>query len=222
MIINDVYKEINEITSKLIKEGLSIQQNFPNQRDLMVSWSGESNISNALRNISYLEKYRILEESKAYNIKMLDGALIQFQYSFSKKGGKLKSHRLAYYPSPKLERYEDAPDDYEKRYFGNSEYHDIFEEFSVTFPIRFDFDNDAEKFIPVNHPYCHAHLGEHENCRIPISSPISPSEFINFILLNFYNTAIKEYCNNLHFGIRQKFDYSIDPKELKILHFHRS
>lgn len=220
MIINKIYSEVVEITTKLIGVGLSIQQNFPRQKDQRISWTGEKSISYALKNISYLEKYKTLVENQEYNIKLIDGALVQLQYSFSKKGGKLRSHRLAYFPSPILERYEDVPDDYEKKYFGNSEFHDVFDEYVITFPIRFDFDNDSNKYKSIGHPYSHAHFGEFETCRIPVSSPVSPSEFMDFILRNFYNTAVKEYCNNLTFGVKNKFDSTIDKYEKKIIHIH--
>lgn len=218
MIQNDIFSEIQLITSKLIETGMSIQQNFPVKEKLKITWMNESDLSKALRNIPYSEKYKIIDESNNYNIKLLDGGLIQLQYEFSNNGKNLCGHRLAFFPSPGLENFEEAPEAYQNEYFGKSEFHDLFDENIVVFPIRFDFSNDPKKYKELDHPYSHVHLGEYENCRIPVTSPVSPSEFINFLLRNFYNTALQKNKRGLHLGIKNKFDQKISNEEKKMIH----
>ena len=114
---------------------------------------------------------------------MLDGGLIQMFYTF--KAGILASHRLAYFPSPSLEAYQNEPELYEE----DEIYADILAKNVVAFPIRFDFDNNDKLFKPVSHPKSHLTLGQYKNCRIPVSAPLSPIVFMKFILRNLYSTA---------------------------------
>jgi hypothetical protein len=58
-------------------------------------------------------------------------------------------------------------------------------------PLRFDYDSQDASFVPVEHPRCHLHLGQFEGCRVPVSSPLCPTDFINFVLRNFYNSCFR-------------------------------
>lgn len=219
MKINDVYKEINFITQKLVGLGLSVKQNFP-------FWSGNSisckegvDLSLVLKNVSYQDKYAVLNAENNYNIKLIDGALVQFMYNFNNRGKNLIAHRLAFFPAPHLENYEDNPENHELKYFGDSEFHDIIDPNVVNTPIRIDFNSDVKRFQDTHHPYTHIHFGEYESCRIPVYSPVTPSIFINFILRNFYNTALREYCDDFSFPAKAKFDSTITANEKKVIHF---
>ena len=107
-------------------------------------------ISIAMKNIAYEEIYKKLEESNNYNIKMLDGSLIQMLYSF--EYDKLVSHRLAFFPAPNLESFQNEPENYE-----NDEiYADILGKNIVTFPIRFDYAYSVSKLPPIPDECCHS------------------------------------------------------------------
>lgn len=220
MTIRQTFDEINKITGSLISHGLTVVENFPVINGNLISWTGQSDLSIALKNISYREKYLEYSKNNNFNFKLLDGALVQMLFEFDSRGRNLISHRLLFFPSPDLERYEQNPNDYEELFFGNSEFHDIIEKYIVTSPIRLDYSVDSNKFKEIHHPYCHLHIGEYETCRIPIKSPITPNVFINFILRNFYNTAITELCGNLTFPTSYFQEVTITTKEGRNIHLN--
>jgi len=205
----NVYKQIRNITSKLISLNLSVEQNFPSKQQGNISYSGCKDISVALKNIAYEEIYKTLEESKNYNIKMIDGALIHFLYNFELN--QLRSHRLAFFPAPNLESFQNEPELYED----DEIYTDILDKNIVTFPVRFDYD--PANFQELDHPKSHVTFGQYKNCRIPVSEPLTPNVFINFILRNFYNTAFHKVAHEIPSG-DYFFDKTITKKEQKILH----
>jgi len=206
---NVIYNQITKITSTLINCNLSVSQNFPSNQQGNISYSGIEDISIAMKNIAYEDIYKKLEETKNYNIKMLDGALIQMLYSFESE--KLVSHRLAFFPSPHLESYQNEPDIYEE----DEIYADILAKNIVTFPIRFDYD--PKNFKEMDHPKVHVTLGQYKNCRIPVSEPLTPELFITFILRNFYNTAYCKHSQEITVG-RERFDRTISDAEKAIFH----
>lgn len=219
MKLNETYQEIVSITLEIIQNGLSIEEKWPNIDGSKISWHDQKDLSIALKNIPYSEKYYELNHNRNYNFKMIDSSLIQMMYEYDKKQKTLISHRLAFFPSPTLERYDNAPELYEEQYFGDSEFHDMLERNIISFPIRFDYNNSDEIFSEIEHPYSHATFGEYNNCRIPVSCPLTPSIFINFILRNFYNNAFKikgVFCN----VSKNRFEKKISGKEVNILHFN--
>jgi hypothetical protein len=218
MNISETLNEIKFICRQLIDKGLSVEERWPIKEDNIITWEGQKENSKALKNISYCDKYGILNESRNYNFKMLDGALIQMQYRFDSHWRKVVEHRLAYFPSPLLVSYDDAEEEYELEFYGESEFHDLIERNVVAFPIRFDFSSDENVHKEIDHPYSHATFGEFNYCRIPVCSPLTPSIFINFIVRNFYNRA---YTNHRPFCEVSSFRHSeyITSLERKILHF---
>lgn len=207
----DVIKQIRHITSNLIAVNLSEEQNFPSEMDGAVYISGNHDLSIALKNLPYAEIYSILEKGKNYNIRMIDGALIQLMYSFDSTG-KLRKYRLAFFPSPNLEEFQNNSELYE----ADEIYADMIDKNIVTIPIRFDYD--PENFKAKEHPCSHLTLGQYKNCRIPLIAPLTPNIFMDFILRNFYNTAQKKYADELNFDVTKTFDNTIDELEKQILH----
>lgn len=207
----DVINQIWQITSNLIAVNLSEEQNFPSEKDGSIYISGNHDLSIALKNIPYAEIYSILEKEKNYNIRMIDGALIQLMYSFDSKD-KLQKYRLAFFPSPNLEEFQNNSDIYEL----DEIYTDMIDKNVVTVPIRFDYD--PANFKVKEHPSSHLTLGQYKNCRIPLTAPLTPNIFIDFILRNFYNTAQKKYADELNFDISKSFKETIDKLEKKIIH----
>lgn len=192
--LDSVRKEIFDLTAQLVEVGLCSDQNFPSTKtypsddgaitDLTVS--GVDEISSALRQRPYAEIYDGLRGKRAYNILMIDGAMIQLRYRF--RGPALLKHVLAFYPSPNLIEYQNDPEIYELDLL----YADVISKDVVTSPIRFDFDDAAfQEFV---HPKSHFTLGQYKNCRIPVSSALTPYRFINFVLRAFYNTPFRAYC----------------------------
>lgn len=173
-----VLKQIKDITSKLTLVGISDAFNFPCEKDGNIGITGKPDLSISLKNIPYIDAYNSLNKTKSYNLKMIDGALIQMIYSFDNSD--LTKHRLAFFPSPTLDEFQNNTEVYEL----DEIYADMIDRNVVTVPIRFDYD--PKNFIVKEHPKSHLTIGQYKNCRIPISSPLSPNMFMDFILRNFY------------------------------------
>jgi hypothetical protein len=133
-------------------------------------------------------------------------------YRFHKN--KIKNHRLAFFPSPYLEEYQNDPEIYET----DERYAEILSKSIVPFPLRFDFDSDLKKS---DHPKTHLSLGQYKNCRIPVSAPLTPYNFISFLLRNFYNTAYRKYCDELTL-YTEKFASRILKSEQCFVHIQTS
>lgn len=210
----EIYSDINAITKQLISIGLSDKQNFPSciqtgKGSYKIAYSGMQDLSIVLRNVDYKEMYEELDKNNNYNVKMIDGALIQLMYTY--ENFNLISHRLAFFPSPFLENFQNEPEIYED----DEIYADIIAKNILPVPIRFDYDPDNHQEL--DHAKSHLTLGQFKNCRIPVCSPITPSTFISFILRSFYNTTFKKFTAQLTFSSKL-FDKTITPGEKQILH----
>lgn len=211
-----IYEQVNVITADLIGLSLCNEQKFPSltldsRGTGEVSFSGADRLSIVLKNTPYEDIYRELDRTQTYNIKMVDGALIQLMYRFA--SNKLTSHRLAYFPSPDLLEYQNHPDVYEM----DEIYAEVVRKNLVAFPIRFDYDSSDKVFRELHHPRSHLTLGQYKNCRIPVSAPVTPFRFIDFVLRSFYNTAHQKFCANLT-NFDDKFEVTITSKEMSVLH----
>ena len=142
---------------------------------------------------------------------MLDGALIQMMYAFA--DGTLQRHRLAFFPAPHLEEFQNNPDIYQD----DEIYADVIAKNIVPFPVRFDYDVRSESHPELVHPKSHLSLGQYEHCRIPVTAPMTPFWFIDFILRNFYHVASRRYADGLP-AQDGSFDESISPAERGIVH----
>lgn len=190
MKLNDVQGQLNKVFARVIETGVSVQQNFP-----VISINGKGQTlgslagsSVALKNIPYSDIYTELESNKLFHIKLPDGGLLVFQYSFYTTGI-LRKHRLGFFPSPTLPTMEENPELY--RY--DQLYGDIISNQIVRFPIRFDFD--PENYRPKYHAHSHMTLGQFENCRIPVTHAVSPNGFLLFIIRNFYHKLYLRHSN---------------------------
>jgi hypothetical protein len=209
-------KQINDLTQALVRLSLSNEQNFPTTQGKFnttfeISVNTAAGMTIALKNVAYRDIYIELEKARCFNIKMLDGALISLRYRFL--NGIICEHSLSYFPSSDLEHFQNEPE----IYLEDEIYADVVAKNIVPFPIRFDFSDDDEKFVEVHHPYSHLTLGQYENCRIPVCSPLGPLAFGGFILRNFYNTAFRKYSEKFP-NSKLAFVNTITPKERKIPH----
>ena len=157
----------------------------------------------------YAEMYQAALEKKVYNIKMIDGALLTLLYRFS--NDRIVAHRLSYFPAPDLIAFQNEPELYAE----DELYVDILDRRIVTVPIRFDFDDIVR--CPLEHPASHLTLGQYKNCRIPVSSALTPYQFISFIIANFYHSA--DFQSNLQ-EFKDKFDESILTEERELIHIN--
>jgi hypothetical protein len=212
-----ILKQISEITADLVGLSLCDNQNFPtlirvSATQTEISFSGVSNLSFVLRNIPYDTIYEELKRTKSYNFKMIDGALVQIMYKFCDE--KISAHRLAFFPSPNLLEFQNNPEIYQL----DELYADVIMKNVVTLPIRFDFDISDRIFVELHHPKSHLTLGQYSNCRIPVSGPITPAAFMDFILRNFYNTAHRRFCGEMT-KFDDSFETTIAKLENEVMHF---
>lgn len=210
----NILKQIRQLTVDVIEAGICDAQNFPSltQSPRGISEIGISSVDNSifLKNIPYSEMYYELLKRKYYNFKMIDGALISLLYRF--QNNDIIAHRLSFFPAPNLEVFQNEPE----LYLEDEIYLEFLDKRIVTVPLRFDFDS-GEAFVPVEHPKSHLTLGQYENCRIPVSSAVSPYQFMEFILRNFYHTARNKSCFNLT-KYTDKFEKSIVSEEETLVH----
>lgn len=212
-----IYNQINRLTTQLIQSGLCEAQNHPSRRFGRddVEEISVSNIDHSifLKSIPYSEMFRRLLETKTYNMKMIDGALISLSYRF--KSNRLIASRLSYFPSPDLVSFQNEPE----LYWDDELYGDILDKRVVAVPIRFDFDADVNTYKPIVHPKSHLTIGQFKNCRIPVSSALTPYQFLLFIVMNFYNCAYVK-CSSLFTVCRDSFDSTIFAEERELLHMN--
>lgn len=214
-----LFIQLQEVIGRLIQCGLSVKQFHPVLKQERTGKSIGSiaggSTSAPLRNIPYNAIYLDLERNDCYHVKFPDGALLLFQYSFDKDDSLVK-HRLGFFPPSDLPTIEEAPHLYE-----NDElYGDILLNRIVRFPIRFDFDPQNARDII--HPHSHLTFGQFDNCRIPVSHPITPYSFSLFILTNFYHRSYIKNKNLLDKRLKEGrfsgFNCSITNAERRLPH----
>jgi hypothetical protein len=212
----DTLAEINDLTAALVGVSLSNEQNFPTTYGIP-NGSFEITVKNAgaltvaLRNVSYSDIYNSLSEAGCFNMKLLDGALVCLRYRF--EAGEVIEHCLSYFPSPYLDHFQNESE----VYLSDDIYADIVGRNIVPFPIRFDFNADQARYVDIDHPYSHLTLGQYQNCRIPVCSPLSPLAFGSFILRNFYNTASRKFSDEIPAPVF-RFDRTISANEQQVPH----
>jgi len=216
MKAKETLNQVGHLTTTMVGLSLSNDQNFASthgdvEGDFEITVNNATKMSVALKNIAYCDIYQELVQARCYNLKMLDGALITLRYRF--RAGKVFEHSLSYFPSPDLEHFQNDPE----IYLLDEIYADVIGRNIVPFPVRFDFSDDAAKFVEIHHPYSHLTLGQYENCRIPVCSPLSPFSFGGFILRNFYNTAYRKYSDDIPVA-KLLFANTITANERKIPH----
>jgi len=208
------YRQIERLTTHLVEAGLADDQQFPVWREtdvVEVTFKNAEYISAALGGTPYAEVYSDFARRRVFNAKLLDGALIQMMYRFV--DGVLRQHRLAFFPAPHLERFERDPESYE----ADQVYADIVARSTLPLPIRFDYDSRDERHVDLAHPRSHLTLGEYVHCRIPVTAPLTPHRFVDFILRSFYRTPTGDFASALP-RLNGSFAESMTSAERGVLH----
>ena len=208
--------QINSLIKFLVGRSLVDDQRFAVRRRgvgnlVQVTFDAAERVSVAMRNRSYREIYQHLVEERAYNMRMLDGALLQMMYVFT--GRMLQRHRLAFFSAPHLEEFQNNPE----IYLNDEIYADVVARNIVPFPLRFDYDAREGRDHELVHPKSHLSLGQYENCRIPVTAPLTPFRFLDFILRNFYHTASAAHVESLPTQVGS-FPESILPAERGVVY----
>lgn len=179
-------KEIEDVTAFLVGKGLVDDQNLVARRPGMNGfvvleadyWTDAPRMQ---EKIPYSELYDRLRASRAYDLKFLDGAFVQFRFLF-KDADTLSKSELRFLPSPTLATFQEDPE----LYLHDEPYGDVIDKRAVTVPLRFDYDDSEDVVKEVLHPVSHLTLGQYPHCRIAASAAITPYHFIEFLLRSFY------------------------------------
>ena len=181
-------ESINRIQGEFIKKSLCDEYNPPatstNSDFRVIGFNNDTLISIAYSDTKYVDIYNELESKKAFSLKLIDGALIQISYRFHKSKEEVLQHRLAYFPRADLPAWDSDPEFYKNE----NVFAEMFSESVIQPPFRFDYKHDEKA---EDHAKSHFTIGQIKNCRIPVCSPLSPGEFIRFIMQNFYFQAYK-------------------------------
>ena len=210
----DIAAEIRGLTIHLVGSAITRDHCWPttrrNRSMSTISFDNDEYVAGAMKLDTYTHVYGHLADRHAYNLMMLDGALVQFMYRFERRS--LAGHRLAYLPMPDARQPHDE--------FGDSldgQLEDVTGRRAVPVPLRIDYDASEGRHRPQTHPKCHLTLGEHRNCRIPVSSPMTPCRFMDFLLRSFYDGESRAYANHLPRSSCQ-FATSIHAEERQSVH----
>lgn len=215
----DIYKDINYVTEGVIQAGITDKESRPSMKKEgcidIIGISGADDISIALKNLPYEDSYNLIIKNKFYNFVFADGGVIQMIYLFEQ--GQIWKHKLAYYPSPDFESFQNMSE----LYMEDCIYVEILDKRILPVPVRFDYDCTDGTFEDLVHPKSHLTLGQYKNCRIPVCSPITPSVFVGFILRSFYNTAYINFSDIINLK-SHKFNQSATTNELSHVHIRLS
>ncbi len=208
--VQRINKQITEITAFFVGTELCSDQNFSyiNGAEINVNSKG---VATALKKRPYAELYAEMNKERNYNLKLIDGALLLLQYRFD--GETLDAHRLCFFPNPERIIFQECPEEY----LEDDIYLDIIDPRNVVVPIRFDYDSREGSVKEVIHPAAHMTLGQYENCRIPVSRPLTPYQFISFVIRNFYNYGYRKYEVDMPF-FGYSFPETIFEKEKEIVY----
>ncbi len=154
----------------------------------------------------YKEIYNIIVKNYDYDIKLNGNAFLQFTYE-KDKNDNIIYIRYAYYDCPiETKTYEEFLKDelgYDYVLCGD----EFFEEYdqyktelnlknNVT-PIRYEYSQ--KEYLPLKHAISHLHIGYNNEVRIPMSTIITPCEFVAFILRHIYYKVWKKRMDDIDF-----------------------
>ena len=222
-ILNELEKVIINITRFLIEKNIIIDQKFPSKetkKNFKISWEQSKDLSYVLKDQEYHILYREIVKNRDYNFMFLDGGIIQLMYKSDKNS--IIEHRLAFFPNPFYEQFAENIEFEETVYQSKNLSVEILDVNTIYVPVRFDFSIDEKRYEEIKHPYSHLTLGNYKDCRIPVSSIITPKLFIEFILRNFYYIKFKDIFNdweNLN-DLKIYNSNLLSNKEKRVLHLN--
>lgn len=199
-LATEIHGEIRVLTQHLTQASICQENRFPQSTDrpggiTEVHPEKAMDISGALKNVPYREAYDSVRKAKAYNMMLLDGALLHMRYCVRGKTGIVK-HSLSFWPSPRLLSSDELHWVYEEdEPFGDA----VDERGVLPVPLRIEYA--PEQFEEYEHPRCHATIGQYPNCRIPVAGPLRPGLFLNLILHNFYRRELSRLKENFPFKL---------------------
>lgn len=198
------------MTDYIVQVGLTKVQDLPilktTAEAIEVTFPRERFVSAAMKKREYRKIHQYLLANNVFTVRMIDDGLIQMMYRFDSQG--IVKHRLAFFPSPKIEVFAV----YSDSYLGDLVWLKAVRRGTTPVPIRFDYD--LERADGSSHPASHLTIGQRKNCRIPVSAPLMPRMFIDFVLRHFYEPSVADGIppSDIH------FPKSISEIERRLIH----
>lgn len=185
--IHQSLKNIDSTFSKII-----LTSNY-HQNDNCISWNNYK--SGILKDISYPREFQILLDHSQYSFLLKDNSFIQFYYEFDIEN-KLKSCRLAYYPTPEFsneslqdfENYSESCNEWLSEFYYDIMLDMIQNDRSMfnNSHLRFDYDSKV-----TSHSKCHLQFGGINNFRLTSKFIVSPFCFFHKIINDFFKKDFK-------------------------------
>ncbi len=203
MTPSEAKSQVAKLNAIFLENELAVAVNpaiaFPAGDRTRVSWPQAKDAQGLFADLIYasISEYRSFFRGTHYTCLLNDGALVQISFDF--KNADMVAHRYCFYPCPLfLSENLDA--------FDWDMWNDLLEEalfaeaqalelrgkgdgsiptaspLRLRFPIRFDYEVEQ---LPNSEPSSHVHLSD-AGARIPVHSALSLSEFVHFVVLNFY------------------------------------
>lgn len=180
--ISQSLKNIESIFSKII-----LTSNY-HKHGNCISWNNYK--SGILKNLSYPREFQILLDHSQYSFLLKDNSFIQFYYEFN-TDNKLKSCRLAYYPTPKFsdenlqdfETYSETCNEWLSEFYYDVMMDMMQNDRSIfnNSHLRFDYDS-----VVSSHSKCHLQFGGINDFRLTSKYIVSPFCFFHKIINDFF------------------------------------
>lgn len=188
-VLDDINKTIKELYSKgIVRDYLGVSVSGTGKNSFAITYSGKNSSSSVVydKHITVSEIMDVLLKELQYTVLLYDKSLFQAEFEIS--DNKIIKERLVFikkhnriWNMKEIEEYESTDEDW----FAEQE--------GVPIMIRIDFA--PKEHVEGKHAATHLTISNHESCRVPVKGIVSFSEFVRFVLLQFYdmNLDIKVY-----------------------------
>lgn len=168
--------------------------------------------------ISVDEFLSILDENR-YSAVFTDGALLLIQCTFVDE--RLDTHRYSYIPCPvDPQLLQLRPDEVTLAdWLRDSVFTEGVSVFRSTGTYRFDCVRLAPSRDQSPHPISHFTFGS-SDCRVPVRSPLSIADFLNFVFDNFYREHRRVWLDYSSYLTCTGTDMTITVEEQQLHHLH--
>lgn len=196
LLENRIYRDS---TSPIVLSGPSKQE--------IITW--ESNCHDTSIFDDYMGVHELLKEfleKRQFSVELYDKSLFQFECIVN--NNKVEKMRMLFVKKDNItwefEQVEMNDVNEDNEWFENI----------LGVPILIRIDYDPEEYVDMKHSKAHMTLSNAKNCRIPMKTFFMFSDFVCFILDNFYDIQINKN------PIKYNNDVDISDSELSLFHIN--
>lgn len=175
------------LKNKLYRDSNNIIVNVEGIKKEIITWASKES-----RNIMYncfLDAKGMINDildNRQFIVELYDKSIFQFECIVN--DNKIEKMRMVFlkkdniiWEIEKINFYESQEDEQDNWF-----------EISYGIPIMIRVDYDPSEYVDGFHSKSHLTLSNSQNCRIPMKTYFMFSEFVEFILINFYNIQIEK------------------------------